>query len=169
MTEPDRQKLYHDRWAAKRRGEPMPPLPPGTRGRHGNQRSGSEHYRWTSARIVAEHGYVKVRVGNTHPLADDNGYAYEHQLVAIAAIGRALAPGEVVHHRNENKTDNRWENLEVLTSSEHTRRHALERHAARRMSGPRPGQGEDALGEVVQEFPGGDSRAADAQKPGGGG
>jgi len=32
---------------------------------------------------------------------------------------------------------------------------------------PRPGQGEDALGEVVQEFPGGDSRAAGAANTGG--
>jgi len=34
-------------------------------------------------------------------------------------------------------------------------------------SGPRPGQGEDALGEVVQEFPGGDSGTATAGGRGG--
>jgi len=35
-----------------------------------------------------------------------------------------LLDSEVVHHKNENKTDNRPENLEVLTASSHMREHA---------------------------------------------
>ena len=31
--------------------------------------------------------------------------------------------GLVIHHKNENKDDNRLENLEILTQSEHMRRH----------------------------------------------
>ena len=51
----------------------------------------------------------------------------EHTLVAVTALGRALRPDETVHHRNEDKTDNRWSNLDVLTRSEHGRHHYEER------------------------------------------
>ena len=39
----------------------------------------------------------------------------------------------------------------------------------KQVSAPRPAQGEDALGEVVQEFPGGDSRTVGVKTTGGGG
>lgn len=47
----------------------------------------------------------------------------QHRVVAEQAIGRPLRPGEEAHHRNEVKTDNHPDNLEVLTKAEHTRRH----------------------------------------------
>jgi hypothetical protein len=72
-------------------------------------------------------GYVKVRVGRTHPMADANGYVYEHDLVAVAALGRPLAPGQIVHHENEDKADNRWENLIVETRGEHNAEHNARR------------------------------------------
>lgn len=49
---------------------------------------------------------------------------HEHRTVAEQKIGRALLPGEVVHHRNENKKDNAPDNLDVLPSqAEHARLH----------------------------------------------
>jgi len=74
-------------------------------------------------RTVASNGYVLVRVGRDHHLADVRGYAYEHRLVAERELGRYLEPGEIVHHINGEKTDNRPENLEVLDRAEHGLRH----------------------------------------------
>ncbi len=46
-----------------------------------------------------------------------------HRNVASAKLGRPLAPGEVVHHANEDKTDNAPINLDVKSRSDHTSGH----------------------------------------------
>lgn len=116
------------------------------RGRHGNHARGSANGRWNEDRIISEHGYVKVRVGVEHPLADPNGYAYEH-LIVWAAAGRELPKDdELLHHKSEDKTDNRLRNLELITRSGHATHHNAERG--------RNGRGQfKPAAQRVQEFP----------------
>lgn len=57
---------------------------------------------------------------------------HEHRAVAEAKIGRALLPGEIVHHKDSNKRNNHPDNLEVLTQTEHIRMHHAEMMAARK-------------------------------------
>ncbi len=52
-----------------------------------------------------------------------------HRLVAATILERDLEPGEVVHHINGDKTDNRPENLRVLPSQQH---HMVLEHLERR-------------------------------------
>lgn len=61
-----------------------------------------------------------------HPRAR-NGYVPEHVLVMEKLLGRYLEPGECVHHKDENKENNRPDNLELTTNAEHARHHARER------------------------------------------
>lgn len=93
------------------------------RGKHGNHRRGHAHYRWNGGQKLSSHGYVKVHVGVGHAHADPNGYAYEHVLVWWQSGGKMPAANEVIHHRNEDKTDNRLENLELKTRVEHSVHH----------------------------------------------
>lgn len=93
----------------------------------GHHKSGAQHHRWNSGRMLNEDGYVKVRVGDGHPLADPNGYAYEHLVVWCAAGNPRPVEGEALHHVNEDKSDNRIGNLELLKRGDHNRLHNADR------------------------------------------
>lgn len=51
------------------------------------------------------------------------GWHYEHRVIAARTLGRPLRRGEEVHHRNGIKTDNRPDNLQVLTKTQHRQLH----------------------------------------------
>lgn len=67
-----------------------------------------------------------------HPNATESKYVAEHRLIAEKKISRILRSYEVVHHINKDKLDNRPNNLEVMTASEHNRLHANERWRKKR-------------------------------------
>lgn len=70
-------------------------------------------------------GYVYEFVG-PHPLANKWGFVAQHRLVGADIVGRPLRKGEVVHHKNNIRHDNRPENLEVMTVEAHRRHHWAE-------------------------------------------
>lgn len=87
------------------------------------RQSGALNPNWKGGRTIATNGYVLVKAP-THPRADSRGYVLEHIIVAERKIGRALLPGEEVHHENACRTDNRPENLIVKASrSDHALAH----------------------------------------------
>lgn len=65
-------------------------------------------------------GYIRVYLGWDHPQRmPSQPTAFEHRLKMEAKMGRRLAPGEVVHHRNANRGDNRIKNLQLTTHAGH--------------------------------------------------
>ena len=97
------------------------------KGHQENRARASRQHRWKPGGSVASNGYVKTRVGKSHPLADPNGYAYEHTVVWCSAGKPKPQKGELLHHRNEDKTDNRLENLELKKRGEHNAEHLVDR------------------------------------------
>lgn len=93
------------------------------KGCHNNHASSANCHRWSSEKIFTTAGYVKIRVGKEHPLADPNGYAYEHLVVWVSAANERPSNGFILHHTNGYKDDNRLENLELMSRAEHNRLH----------------------------------------------
>lgn len=58
----------------------------------------------------------------------------EHRLVAIRIFGEEACKGMVVHHKNDDRSDNRPENLELMTKAEHMRHHFADILDARKRS-----------------------------------
>lgn len=127
--DPEKARERKRRYRAKKLGIPVDQLPIG-RGNNpkswGNHLSGPDHPRWSEERMVSTDGYIKVRVGREHPLADPNGYAYEHLLVWVSAGNPKPPRGFTLHHKDEVKSNNQLSNLELLTRAEHNRHHMAE-------------------------------------------
>jgi len=59
-----------------------------------------------------------------HP-RNNSYYIFEHILIIEKYLGRYLFKNEVVHHKNGIRNDNRIENLEIKTKSQHARDHFM--------------------------------------------
>lgn len=78
-------------------------------------------------RVRMHQGYRLIHMPD-HPAAftSDNwkGFVYEHVMVAEKFLGRRLRAGEVCHHLDLNRANNRPENIIVLLRSQHNKIHA---------------------------------------------
>lgn len=68
-------------------------------------------------------GYMYCRTDPPHPKANANGLYPLHRVLAENKLGRLLADDEVVHHIDEDKSNNDPANLAVMTRDDHTKLH----------------------------------------------
>lgn len=79
---------------------------------------------YTDGHTFIHDGYIMEK-SKDHPNAI-NHFVRQHRLVMEKEIGRYLETNELVHHINGIKSDNRIENLKILTISEHISLHNLQ-------------------------------------------
>ncbi len=85
--------------------------------------TGADHGNWKGGLVMHSDGYI-TEYAPWHPAASgQKGYVLQHRLVMEKTLGRFLTSDELVHHKNEDKADNRPENLEVTTRSHHMSHH----------------------------------------------
>lgn len=84
------------------------------KGKKGGNNKGGKHKR--------KNGYIDIWIPE-HPNSRKSGYIAEHRYVMSQHIGRPLRKDEIVHYINEDKSDNRIENLQIMTTEEHTKLH----------------------------------------------
>jgi len=89
---------------------------------HPNPLKRGDKIAWKGGQFVNDEGYVMVYKPD-HPMAYTNGYALEHRLVMAEKLGKMLESHEIVHHKNEDRIDNRKENLTLTSSSGHRGMH----------------------------------------------
>lgn len=83
---------------------------------------GTKNPAWKGGMTLTSGGYRKIR--------SKNSYAHEHRLVMESFLGKKLDAKNVVHHWNQDKTDNRISNLCLMRSAAaHARLHRFaDRH-----------------------------------------
>ena len=90
-----------------------------------DKRNGKLASNWRGGKAYIGEGYILIQKPN-HPFSRKNGYVCEHRLVMEKHLGRYLGRKEVVHHLNGKRNDNSLINLQIMTTQEHSRLHALE-------------------------------------------
>jgi len=88
----------------------------------GHHVRGSRNVNFNNGQYINKSGYRRIRKPE-HPNSTKTGWILEHRFVMSEHLGRPLLQSEVVHHINEDKLDNRIENLEITTASKHRYMH----------------------------------------------
>jgi hypothetical protein len=84
---------------------------------------GENSCNWKDGKRISCGGYILITNYN-HPNKTKHGDVFEHRLIMEQYLGRYLNEEEIVHHINEDKQDNRIENLMLFNNdSEHHKYH----------------------------------------------
>jgi len=85
-----------------------------------SQNIGEKNPHWNGGRFTNGEGYCFVYTGRDSPyygMADHRKYVLKHRLVMAKHLGRPLESKEVVHHIDENPSNNDIDNLMLFPNS----------------------------------------------------
>ncbi len=82
---------------------------------------------WKGGKPKTGDGYIMVAIDEAdffYPMArGQHRLVLEHRLIMARYLNRCLNRRELIHHKNGIKTDNRIENLEIVSRRQHTKDH----------------------------------------------
>lgn len=86
-----------------------------------------KHPNWKGGKYVNSYGYKMIHKDfvdeKYHSMCASDGYIPEHRLVMAKKLNRPLKTEELVHHVDENRLNNKENNLEIVTKGEHSKIH----------------------------------------------
>lgn len=97
----------------------------------GARYKGSLNGNWKGGFKMHVDGYKYIYKPD-HPFSVNHKYIMEHRLIFEKHLGRYLKSNEVIHHINENRLDNRIQNLKLYQSGG---KHVAENHVVRNRLG----------------------------------
>lgn len=83
---------------------------------------GENNGNWNGGRSYTSTGYQRILMP-THHASDYNGYVLEHRFVYEQHHNCCILPWIECHHIDEHPENNRIENLQLLTKSDHAKVH----------------------------------------------
>ena len=101
-TEETKQKIRLKRLGRKNSEE--------TNRKSGLRWKGKNNPRWNGGKRIHQAGYILIKALD-HPTKHHDNYILEHRFVMEKYLGRLLKRNEIVHHINEDVSDNRIKNL----------------------------------------------------------
>ena len=117
-----------ERWVRLSKGKPQSLRCPSCGGKIGAKKrdfTREKHPGWKGGILRNSQGYVGIMLAPDdpfYPMVDAKSYVKEHRLLVAKRMGRCLARTEVVHHINGIHSDNRDENLELISRTNHSLR-----------------------------------------------
>lgn len=115
-----------ERWVTVHKGKPDYRFCHSCGLKHGYHPKGRECSWWKGQKIVQGYILVLLQPDSPYfPMANHRHYVFEHRLVIAKSLGRCLTKTEHVHHLNGIKTDNRLNNLKLVSHFDHAIRTEL--------------------------------------------
>ncbi len=105
------------------RCEKKPQSNPGRKGMPKSHKSGKDNHQWKGGRSLTNNGYMRVRINGELVL--------EHRYVWEKHNGQ-IPKGYQIHHIDEDKLNNKIENLQLMKNSEHQKLHKQPRNKSGR-------------------------------------
>jgi hypothetical protein len=88
--------------------------------KHGHNASRENNHSWKGGKYLTQLGYFRV-MKKGHPRADRNGYVFEHDIVYEESHNCCVLKWGAIHHRDGNKQNNVWYNLQGMMHGQHSR------------------------------------------------
>lgn len=111
-----------ERWVALKHGKPRSARCYSCSNRIGRTKYMEENGNWRGGRRRQIDGYIMRTLPLDHPLREmttNMGQVREHRIIMAEHLGRPLKTDELIHHLNGVRSDNRIENLMLVSNKNH--------------------------------------------------